>query len=75
MIVTKHDLHYYLAQDKKALTIKHKRPKWFGDDIWKYQRILRKYEYYSNSGATLRKWLYRYLHKKKGMQLGTDPRF
>ncbi|CAM5552507.1 serine acetyltransferase [Bacillus safensis FO-36b] [Bacillus safensis subsp. safensis] len=60
------------TQDKKALAITRRRPKWFGDDIWKYQRYLRKYEYYSNSGALLRKWFYRYLHKKKGMQLGFD---
>lgn len=72
MIFTKHDLHHYLTQDKKALAITRRRPKWFGDDIWKYQRYLRKYEYYSNSGALLRKWFYRYLHKKKGMQLGFD---
>lgn len=48
MIKTKRDLNYYLAQDKRALGIKRKRPNLFGDEIWKFQRILRKYEYAVN---------------------------
>lgn len=49
MITTKKDLDYYLLQDAIALRCSRKRPKLFGDEIWKYQIILRKAEYYSNS--------------------------
>ncbi|EKF37087.1 serine O-acetyltransferase [Bacillus xiamenensis] len=31
-----------MVQDQKALAIHHKRPRWFGDDIWKGQRYLHK---------------------------------
>ncbi|MGE6630932.1 serine O-acetyltransferase [Bacillus sp. NPDC077027] len=72
MIRTKDDLHDYLKQDKKALGISHKRPKFFGDDIWKYQICLRKYEYYANINSTLLKFYYQFLHKKKGLKLGFD---
>ncbi len=66
MIFTKTDLRYYLEQDKKALGISsRKRPKWFGDDIWKYQIALRKHEYYSNANSKVFKHVYRYLHKRE----------
>ena len=45
MITTKKELAYYLKQDAIALHCKRKRPKFFGDLVWKYQIILRKTEY------------------------------
>ena len=49
MIQTKSDLKYYLEQDAVALRCEtRKRPKLFGDEIWKFQRILRRAEYYNN---------------------------
>ncbi|MCY8353006.1 serine acetyltransferase [Bacillus haynesii] len=73
MIFSKTDLRYYLEQDKKALGISsRKRPKWFGDDIWKYQIALRKHEYYTNVNSKVFKHVYRYLHKKRGLKLGFD---
>lgn len=49
MITSKAELKQYLYQDKIAL---HKKdcssPKLFGDEIWKWQIIYRKYEYYTN---------------------------
>lgn len=48
MIKNKKDLNYYLEQDRIALGITRKRPNLFGDEIWKFQRILRKYEYIVN---------------------------
>lgn len=48
MINSKEDYLYYLNADKKGLGIKRKRPKIFGDEIWKFQRLMRKIEYYIN---------------------------
>lgn len=48
MITNKKDLNYYLSQDAIALRRNTKRPRLFGDEIWKYQILLRKTEYYSN---------------------------
>lgn len=52
MIYSKEDLHYYLKKDKEALGISKKRPSFFGDEIWKFQIILRHYEYYINVKKT-----------------------
>ncbi|MDI3409786.1 hypothetical protein QKW52_02275 [Bacillus sonorensis] len=72
MILTK-ELRYYLEQDKKALGVsRRKRPKYFGDYVWKYQICLRKHEYYANTNARMLKHIYEYLHKKKGLKLGFD---
>ena len=50
MIKTKSDLKYYLQQDAIALGYKNrKRPGLFGDEVWKFQIILRKAEYYTNA--------------------------
>lgn len=48
MINSKSDLKYYLEMDKKALGKTTKNPRLFGDEIWRYQRALRMYEYYLN---------------------------
>ncbi|MEL4305933.1 serine acetyltransferase [Methanococcoides sp. LMO-2] len=47
MIKTKQDYHSYLEADKVALGRTGKRP-FFADDIWKFERLLRKVEYYHN---------------------------
>ncbi len=43
---TRKELQYYLEADRISLGIKHFRPRIVGDDIWKYQRALRHYEYW-----------------------------
>lgn len=76
MIRSKEDLTYYLDADMKSCSITRKRPSITGDDIWKYQRALRKHEYFSNySGkhsllAKVFKMCYGILHSRKGRQLG-----
>lgn len=74
MILNKKDLLFYLKEDRRALGINKKRPKFFGDEIWKFQIVLRKLEYYSNKNQTIftkiAKNYYKFLHHKKGMQLG-----
>lgn len=74
MIKTKADLKRYLAMDQMALDRVGKRPKLFGDWIWKYEIVLRKHEYYLNCKRTaytyfMRK-IYGWLHYHKSMQLG-----
>lgn len=45
MIKTKSEYKYYLTQDAKALGKKRKSPSFIGDDIWKFQRLMRLCEY------------------------------
>lgn len=49
MITTKSDLKDYLKQDAIALRCgERKRPSLFGDEVWKFEILLRKTEYYAN---------------------------
>lgn len=49
MIQSKKDYLFYLEADRLSLRIKKKRPLPFiGDEIWKFQRLLRKREYWEN---------------------------
>lgn len=48
MINSKEDYKYFLKCDKKALGITKKRPSIIGDEIWKFEILLRKAEYYKN---------------------------
>lgn len=49
MIKSKQQLKYYLQQDAIALNKANKKhPSLFGDEIWKFQRTMRKLEYYTN---------------------------
>ena len=52
MIKTKEDLKHYMECDKKALGIRRKRPRLFTDEVWKFERSLRRLEYYQNCGYT-----------------------
>lgn len=53
MIKTKEDLERYMKQDRVQLGINRKYPRFFSDEIWKYQIILRKYEYYMNNSNNI----------------------
>jgi len=55
MIKSKQDYEFYLASDRLALAIKHKHPQGFlvpslQDEIWRFERLLRKVEYLENCG-------------------------
>lgn len=43
---TRAELQYYLEADRLSLGVKRLRPRLLGDDIWKYQRALRHYEFW-----------------------------
>lgn len=73
MIKNKKDLLEYLEADKIALGEKYSRhPRIFGNDIWKFEIVLRKYEYYKNvktsiigfPGKIIYTFLYHYLSNK-----------
>lgn len=54
MIKSKEDLKYYLEQDRLALWYDtQKKPKLFGDEVWKLQILLRKCEYVTNCKKSL----------------------
>lgn len=59
MIFNKDDLKRYLECDKRALGISKNKPSLFHDNIWKFQIIYRKCEYYyNNHNNILEKILY-----------------
>ncbi len=76
MIQNKTDLKEYLEMDRIALGRQGKRIKLFGDEIWKFEIILRKHEYYTNCSKNifqkLMKKIYGFRHHYWGLKLGFD---
>lgn len=74
MIQSKADYKFYLEEDRKALNKKRKFPiPFIEDEVWKFQRLMRKIEYIKNCKGSLYK-PYRYLlmvrYKKMSIRLG-----
>ena len=70
MIRNKNDYLCYLEEDRKAQD-KSGKPKLFGNELWKYTRLMRKYEYYTNCKKN--KLFKIYLHwrfKKQSIKYG-----
>lgn len=76
MIQSKEDLRRYLESDKKALSIGHKRPRFFSDEVWKFERVLRHREYHynvMNKKGIFNKIMYKYytlLYHHMSVKLG-----
>lgn len=70
MIYSKADLKEYMEADRIQLGISRTKPRFFTDEIWKYEIYLRKYEYYLNTGSKIFKLLYKYLLHRQGVKLG-----
>lgn len=75
MIDSKDTYIKYIKQDQLALgRQKDKRPHLFGDEIWKFERLLRKVEYYTNckSGAVSKvvNKYYKFRFHKLSVKLG-----
>lgn len=73
MILNKKELKYYLNEDKAALNLSRKRPRFFLDQTWRYLILMRKTDFYLNKGNPLFKliglfYMFRYL--RKGVHLG-----
>ncbi len=74
MIKCKKDLIKYLNEDRIALHIERTRPRIFSDEIWRYEIILRKHEYWFNCGSgifgrLIKKW-YAIRHHRMSVKLG-----
>lgn len=74
MITDKESLAFYLAADKFALRRKRKHPKLFSDEIWKFQILLRKCEYFKNTNNnwSLHSLITRFRFHKMSVRLGFD---
>lgn len=71
MIRDKKELAYYLECDRCALRCKSKKPKFFGDEIWKFERLMRKPDYQnSKSGGVLLRLWYRFRFHFLSLKLG-----
>ena len=74
MINSKEDLIFYLEADRISAKKDHKKPNFFGDEIWKFQILLRKVEYYLNCGKNIFDELllkyYRYRYHNLSLKLG-----
>lgn len=75
MIDCKETYIRYMKQDQLALgRQKDKHPRLFGDEIWKFERLLRKVEYYTNckSGAVFKviNKYYKFRYHKLSVRLG-----
>lgn len=74
MIKSREDYLYYLECDRKALGKKYAKPKLVGDEIWQFEILLRKSEFYKNCARSIfskiySKWL-QYRYYKKRLKLG-----
>jgi serine O-acetyltransferase len=74
MIQSKSDYLYYLDEDKKALNVKNTFRELLFNDVWKFQRCLRKLEYLTNckKNSFIRKIVairFRYLSTKLGFTI------
>ncbi len=71
MITDKETLAFYLAADKYALGKKSKHPRLFSDEIWKFQILLRKCEYYKNTNKhSLLSFVTRFIFHRLSVRLG-----
>ena len=48
MIQTKDDLKRYIKMDARALGVNPRKHYWYGKEVWRFERSLRKYEYCLN---------------------------
>lgn len=75
MINSKSDYLRYLEQDKLALGKKYKSPKLVHDEIWRFEILLRKTEYYVNCKRTFIGKIYgkvlQFLYYKKRLKYNT----
>lgn len=74
MIKSKKDYIYYLECDRIALGKSYLKPKIIGDEIWRFEIMLRKTEYYKNCSNNIIKKIYskwlQYRYYKMRIKLG-----
>jgi serine O-acetyltransferase len=52
-IGTRDEYEYYLEADRASLEVTRTRPRLFGDEIWRFERLLRAIEYHENCHPSL----------------------
>ncbi len=52
-IGTRDEYEFYLEADRASLEVTRHRPRLFGDEIWRFERLLRAIEYYENCHPSL----------------------
>ena len=73
MINSRKELVEYLECDKNALGFPRKKPRLFRDEIWRFEILLRKYEYYSNVSTFINRIIlpfYKFRYHKLAIKLG-----
>ncbi|AHG21850.1 serine acetyltransferase [Chania multitudinisentens RB-25] len=71
MIKNKEDYRRYLEADKRNLKVSSTLRSYFFNDVWIYQKRLRRAEYYNNcSKNVIMKVITRIMYLRKGRQLG-----
>lgn len=75
-MMTRQDLLYYLEADRISLGEKRFKPRIIGDDIWKYQRALRYYEYWltrpNSTWSLLPRFFWHYKYYKLSIRLNFE---
>jgi len=73
---TRAELRFYLEADRLALGMRRHRPRVIGDDIWKFERALRHFEYWlehpSRLLAPIPRFFWRYRHYRLGLLLNYE---
>lgn len=70
MINDKKELAYYLECDRIALGRERKKPPFIGDPIWKFERLMRRLEYYKNPLFRLiLRWRYHHMSIRLGFSI------
>lgn len=79
MITNKQEYLYYLLVDQRALNYSgKKRPRFFSDEIWKFERLLRKTEYHLNVHGShsiryiISKAQFKYMSMKLGFSISLN---
>ena len=70
MINTSEDLNLFLKCDKLALRKHYKYPRLLSDEVWRFEIVFRKYEYYANTNKKIRGLIYHFLYHRASIKLG-----
>lgn len=70
MIKSKEELAYYMECDRVALGITRTKPKFIGDEIWKFERLMRQLDYATSTKNKVKSIILKYKYRNLGMKLG-----
>lgn len=70
MICSKEELSYYLECDRIALSKSRKRPRFYSDEEWKFERIMRRLDYADTNHRIISKLWLKFRYHRLGLKLG-----